>query len=210
MPAAGVGTAAPRLPRLSPIGLRGPASGCLGVVARSPVLQRAIPNDDLRAMRCSGAVRLCSLATGHATLTRRDRMNLKVVALLAPLLVLCACGGSAAKSIATSTAVTKAATTQPGQSVTASASAAAAGNPVNGADFCAFLTTMQPRMTADGSAVGALADLAIEFASWLDTHAAQKPRTAADLDEASQSSCPAIRTAVLNVLEKDSFASALG
>lgn len=35
----------------------------------------------------------------------------------------------------------------------------------------------------------ALADLALELASWLDTHAAQKPRTAADLDEASQSTC---------------------
>ena len=136
-------------------------------------------------------------------------MNLKVVALMTPLLVLCACGGSAAKSDATSTAATKATTTQPVQSAT-SASAAAAGNPVKGADFCAFLTTMEPRMTKDGSAVGALADLAIEFSSWLDTHAAQKPRTAADLDEVSQASCPAIRTVVLKVLEKDSFASALG
>jgi len=136
-------------------------------------------------------------------------MNLKVVALTTPLLVLCACGGSAADSDATSTAATKAATTQPVQSAT-SASAVAAGNPVKGADFCAFLTTMEPRMTKDGSAAGALADLAIEFSSWLDTHAAQKPRTAADLDEASQASCPTIRTVVLKVLEKDSFASALG
>jgi len=143
-------------------------------------------------------------------LTERDRMNLKVVALMTPLLVLCACGGSAAKSDVTSTAATNAATTQPVLSATSSASAAAAGNPVKGADFCAFLTTMEPRMTKDGSAVGALADLAIEFSSWLDTHAAQKPRTAADLDEASQASCPAIRTVVLKVLEKDSFASALG
>jgi membrane-bound lytic murein transglycosylase B len=136
-------------------------------------------------------------------------MNLKVVALVVPLLVLCACGGSAAKTVATSAAATKAPSTQPDQSAT-SAPAAAAGNPVNGADFCAFLTTMQPRMAKDGSAAGALADLAIEFASWLDTHPTQKPRTAADLDEASQSSCPAVRTAVLRVLGKDSFASALG
>src|SRR6476469_7924997 len=143
-------------------------------------------------------------------------MQPKVMALVAPLLVvcvaLCACGGSAAKSAPTLTAATKAATTQPEQRTTSSVSpsAAAAGNPVNGPDFCAFLTAMEPRLTKDGSAVGALADLAIEFASWLDTHAAQKPRTAADLDEASQASCPAIRTVVLSVLEKDSFADALG
>jgi hypothetical protein len=136
-------------------------------------------------------------------------MNLKVVALLAPLLVLCACGGSAAKSGASSTAATNAATSQPATGST-TASAAAAGNPVNGKDFCAFLTTMEPRMAKDGAPAGALADLAIEFASWLDTHAAQKPRTAADLDEVTQSSCPAIRTVVLGVLEKGSFAEALG
>jgi hypothetical protein len=140
----------------------------------------------------------------------------RVTALVAPLLVLCACGGSGAKSGSTISAGTVSAGDRPASTVTArsttpptAASPVAGGNPVNGADFCAFLTAQEPRLAADGSPVGALADLSIEFASWLDTHAAQKPRTAADLDEASQSTCPAMRTKVLTTLGKDSFSSAL-
>jgi hypothetical protein len=135
----------------------------------------------------------------------------RVTALVAPLLVLCACGGSTAKSGSTVSASARASTTLTNQSTTrvTAVPPVAAGNPVNGADFCAFLTGLEPRLSADGSPVGALADLAIEFASWLDTHAAEKPRTAADLDEASQSSCPTMRTKVLTTLGKDSFSSAL-
>ena len=88
--------------------------------------------------------------------------------------------------------------------------AASSGNPLNGPEFCAFLTNLEPRLAGDGSTAGALADLTTEFASWLDTHSAQKPRTAADLDEASQSACPAVRTKVLSTLGADSFKQAFG
>jgi hypothetical protein len=136
----------------------------------------------------------------------------RVTALAAPLLLLCACGGSPAKSGTTVSASLRASTTLTNQSTTrvTAVPPVAAGNPVNGPDFCAFLTAQEPRLAADGSPVGALADLAIEFASWLDTHAAEKPRTAADLDEATQASCPTVRTKVLATLGKDSFSSALG
>ena len=128
---------------------------------------------------------------------------------LAGTLVLSACGGSAATSAPTPFATTLAGTTQASQSAAPSSSVAvASGNPVNGPDFCALLTSLEPRLSTDGSTAGALADLTIEFASWLDTHTAQKPRTAADLDEASQSSCPAMRTKVLSALGTDSFKKA--
>jgi hypothetical protein len=117
---------------------------------------------------------------------------------------LAACGGGGAKQAGS----TSAAPTTPDASSTA-ASTSAEGNPVKGADFCAFLSQQTPRLKADGSTAGALADLAIEFAGWLDTHKSEKPRTAADLDEASTSACPATRAAVLATLGKDSFDAAL-
>lgn len=105
---------------------------------------------------------------------------------------------------------TVSASAEPTPSAAASSSAGSGGgNPVRGADFCTFLSRESPRLKAAGSTAGALADLAIEFASWLDTHQAEKPRTAADLDEASSGSCPATRGAVLASLGKNSFAAAL-
>jgi hypothetical protein len=133
-----------------------------------------------------------------------------VMVLALPVLMLSACGGSSPKSGPPSAQPTTAqldrdATSSP----SATAGGAAAGNPVNGPDFCAFLAGEEPQLSSDGSNAGALADLAISFSSWLDSHAAQKPRTAADLDEVSQASCPATRTKVLGSLGKDSFQAAL-
>ena len=116
---------------------------------------------------------------------------------------LTACGGGSASPHARSTPAT------PATPSAAAQAPAAAGNPVTGADFCAFLSQQTPRLKTDGNPAGALADLAIEFASWLDTHQSEKPRTAADLDEASTGTCPATRAAVLTTLGKSSFEAAL-
>ncbi|WP_223694127.1 hypothetical protein [Leifsonia poae] len=134
---------------------------------------------------------------------RRRSLNprlavLAVLAVAALLLSGCAASSPPAGSAPASRAAADAATT-------ASSAPAAGGNPVNGADFCALLTGLEPRLSTDGSTAGALADLSIEFASWLDTHAEQKPRTAADLDDASRTSCPEVRTSVLKALGADSF-----
>ncbi len=138
-------------------------------------------------------------------------MNSRIMMLVTPLLVVSACGGSTSKSAPTPPGTTRTAPTQTSQSAAPSTSVAgASGNPVNGPAFCAFLTNLEPRLSSDGSTAGAVADLSIEFASWLDSHAAQKPRTAADLDEASQSSCPAVRTKVLSTLGTDTFTKAFG
>ncbi len=117
---------------------------------------------------------------------------------------LVSCGGGISSQHSSSPSGTP--TTPSGSSPAANS---AGGNPVQGADFCAFLSQQTARLRADGSHAGALADLAIEFAGWLDRHRAEKPRTAADLDEISSGSCPATRTAVLASLGKDSFAAAL-
>ena len=130
-------------------------------------------------------------------------MKSRLVVLVAALLLLSGCS-SAPVSGPASSAATQTATGR----ATPGGSSATTGNPVNGSDFCAFLSALQPRLSADGSTAGALADLSIEFASWLDTHAAQKPRTAADLDDASQSTCPEVRTTVLVALGADSFTKA--
>ena len=114
-----------------------------------------------------------------------------------------ACGGSGSKHAEPLPA------TPSTSGASSTAGSSSAGNPVKGADFCAFLSTQTPRLKADGSTAGALADLAIEFSSWLDTHKSEKPRTAADLDDASTKTCPATRAAVLATLGEDSFAAAL-
>jgi hypothetical protein len=132
---------------------------------------------------------------------------MKRVACCALLLVLSACGSDASPDTAGSS-------TQPSSQVSSSdattQAAAAEGNPVDGAAFCEFLARMEPRLKAVGTPVGAEADLTIELATWIGDHSAQKPRTASDLDDASQGTCPKTRTNVLASLGADSFSDALG
>jgi hypothetical protein len=112
-------------------------------------------------------------------------------------------GGTPASSVSSSSSASAPATTSPGP-------VAADGNPVNGAAFCAFLKTVEPRLAGDGSATGAFADLSIELANWIGEHPAQKPRTGGDLDAASSASCPQTRAAILAVLGATSFAAKFG
>lgn len=111
--------------------------------------------------------------------------------------------GSSTASTSTSAAT---ATTSGGKAAT---SAAADGNPVDGVAFCAFLAGIAPRLKTDGAAAGAKADFAIELANWIGNHPTQKPRTAADLDDASQKTCPKTRASAVASMGATSFDDAL-
>jgi len=137
---------------------------------------------------------------------------MKRTASVALLLVLTVCGcgshGSDSDSHPSSAPATTTAAT--GGATTTDAGSSDDKNPVNGPQFCAFLGKLEPRLKSDGSAAGAKADFAIELANWIGEHPGQKPRTAADLDSASQQSCPKTRTAALADLHAGSFDAALG
>lgn len=60
-----------------------------------------------------------------------------------------------------------------------------------------------------GSPVGALAQLAMGLASWVDKHPDQKPDSAAALDEMTTQKCPDVRKQVLAVLQADRFAGTI-
>jgi len=129
---------------------------------------------------------------------------MKRIAFVASLLVLSACGSGSGTSPSTG------GTSAGGTSAAAATHAAAAdANPIDGAAFCAFLTKLAPRLTQDGSAPGATADFAIEFANWIDDHPTQKPRTASDLDDASQKTCAKTRTTAVTAMGATSFSDAL-
>ena len=125
---------------------------------------------------------------------------MKRIAFVASLLFLSACGSGP------STGGTSAGGTS---TAVATHAAAADANPIDGVAFCAFLTQLAPRLKQDGSAPGATADFAIEFASWLDDHPTQKPRTASDLDDASQKTCAQTRTTAVTAMGATSFSDAL-
>lgn len=134
-------------------------------------------------------------------------------------LILAGCGsgtkaGSASSGSASAPSsaaqATAAAPTSAAPSSTATATKAAAGNPVVPADFCTFLGVEAPRIKADGSTAGAEADFAIDLANWIDAHPPEKPRTAADLDDASQGTCADLRSQVVASIGSSSFAGALG
>lgn len=146
-------------------------------------------------------------------------MKKRVLSVGLLLLALTACGGgSGGSSDPTTTAAkgsgtaTTAATTA-GADKTTDSSGGGKGddkNPVDGTAFCAFLATMAPRLKSDGSAPGAKADFAIELANWIGEHPDQKPRTAADLDAASQKTCPKSRATAVAAMGATSFEDALG
>jgi len=146
---------------------------------------------------------------------------MKRVLASAVVLIVAGCGGSAGKVAVTTVATvsspvsaagsTPVSVTTAGTSpITNPATAATSGNPLDGAAFCAFLEQDLPALKSAGSAPGALAQFAGDFGVWLDGHPAQKPRTASDLDSASDATCPAVRSQVVDALGADSFIQALG
>lgn len=99
--------------------------------------------------------------------------------------------------------------TTAGSAAPGGASTAGSG-PVDARAFCAFLKEDASKLASAGSAPGALAQLAGDLAGWIKEHPEQKPRTAADLDAASQANCPELRAQVVAFLGGTSFADTIG
>ena len=131
------------------------------------------------------------------------------VAYGAVLLLLSACGGGGSPSAGGSSAP---ASSAPGEatSPTRPSHAVPAGNPLDGRAFCAYIAGVPAKMQAAGSTGGALTELTNGVVGWTELHPEQKPRTAADLDEATRTNCPDTRTQALSYLHADSFAAAFG
>ena len=113
---------------------------------------------------------------------------------LAVSLLTAACGGSATAS------------PQAGSPSTASAepSAASVGD---GAALCAFLSSELPALQQAGSTAGAVAQLAVDYANWLEADPSRILPDAAAMDTLTKASCPEIRTNVLEFIGGDSFAN---
>ena len=120
-----------------------------------------------------------------------------------------------ATTAAATAAVTYAATTEsparpsaPGTSAPATAASAAAGG-ADGKATCEFLRATLPTLKAVGSPVGALAQLAIGYATFVEQQPGSKVPDSAALDDMTTKDCPDVRADVLKVLEAKSFAGTL-
>ncbi|WNI14555.1 hypothetical protein [Actinacidiphila sp. ITFR-21] len=105
---------------------------------------------------------------------------------------------------------TSAAGTTSAPGATATGVPADDADPVDGASFCAFLTEEAPKLKAAGSTAGAEAELAIDLAGWIEEHPERKPRTGADLDAASEPTCPKVRASVVASVGAGSFQESPG
>ncbi|WP_330172125.1 hypothetical protein OG875_00145 [Streptomyces sp. NBC_01498] len=128
---------------------------------------------------------------------------MKRIACRVLLLLLTACGNGATSDDAGPSG-------KPPGGTSAAEAPAAEGNPVDGEAFCAFLEATAPRLKAVGAPAGAKADFAVEPANWIGEHPEQGPRTAQDLDDVSQTSCPETRAEVVASMGATGFTEALG
>ena len=76
--------------------------------------------------------------------------------------------------------------------------------------LCAFLAAEAPELASAGSAAGALARFAGDFASWVGQDPSRLLTDPRRLDVLSIATCPQARAAVLESLGADSFAGVLG
>ena len=83
-------------------------------------------------------------------------------------------------------------------------SAASVGD---GAALCAFLSSELPALGQAGSTAGAVAQLAVDYANWLEADPSRILPDAAAMDTLTKASCPEIRTNVLEFIGGDSFAN---
>ena len=131
---------------------------------------------------------------------------------LAVSLLTAACGGSA-------TASPQAGSPSPAASTAATSTAAASASPStasaepsaasvgDGAALCAFLSSELPALQQAGSTAGAVAQLAVDYANWLEADPSRILPDAAAMDTLTKASCPEIRTNVLEFIGGDSFAN---
>jgi hypothetical protein len=76
--------------------------------------------------------------------------------------------------------------------------------------LCAFLEDEVPRLKERGSGLTALAGFAADYAGWISEDASRLLEVASDLDAITTTSCPKIRSQVLELLDRESLAQALG
>ncbi len=77
-------------------------------------------------------------------------------------------------------------------------------------EFCSFLKDEVPELKERGSGLASLARFAASYAGWLGEDANRALGTAAELDAITTTSCPKIRSQVLDALDRDSLAQVLG
>lgn len=77
----------------------------------------------------------------------------------------------------------------------------------DGTALCGFLESEIPALQKAGSTGGAVAQLAIDYANWIEADASRVLPDAAAMDTLTKASCPDIRTTVLKVIGSDSFAN---
>jgi len=126
---------------------------------------------------------------------------------LAVSLLTAACGGGATASPqagSPSPAASTAAASASPSTASPEPSAASAGD---GAALCAFLSSELPALQQAGSAAGAVAQLAVDYANWLEADPSRILPDAAAMDTLTKASCPEIRTNVLTFIGGDSFAN---
>jgi hypothetical protein len=126
---------------------------------------------------------------------------------LAVSLLTAACGGGATASPqagSPSPAASTAAASASPSTASPEPSAASAGD---GAALCAFLSSELPALQNAGSTGGAVAQLAIDYANWLEADSSRVLPDAVAMDTLTKASCPEIRTNVLKTLGGDSFAN---
>jgi hypothetical protein len=133
---------------------------------------------------------------------------------LALLLALCACGGNGGGAVeggagpaepAPRSSTT--ATTRSGAEVAAGAARSVAEVP---RQVCGFLGDEVPRLKARGSGLAALARFAADYAGWVGQDANRALSTVGKLDDITTTSCPKLRRQVLDLLDRDSLAKAVG
>lgn len=110
---------------------------------------------------------------------------------------------------ASSAAGSPADTSAPATSAPATVDASAVVGGVDGKATCEFLRATLPKLKAAGSPVGALAQLAIGYATFVEQQPGAKVPDAATLDAITTKDCPDVRADVLKVLEAKSFAGNL-
>jgi hypothetical protein len=137
-------------------------------------------------------------------------VNRSILALaLAATIMTAACGGGATAAPpagSSSPATSPAAGTANPSSAGGEPSAAGSGD---AAALCAFLKSEIPALQQAGSTGGAIAQLAIDYANWIEADSSRVLPDAATIDVLTKASCPEVRADVLKFLGEDSFANSL-
>lgn len=77
----------------------------------------------------------------------------------------------------------------------------------DGPALCAFLSSEEPALQKAGSTGGAVAQLAIDYANWIQADSSRVLPDAATMDTLTTASCPQVRTDVLKLIGSGSFAN---